>query len=723
MALKTTIKSLKEGFVVLYGDNSRDLRETEVFSTREAAEEKAKNLRAAYSIVQIFEAEKDHTEQLNRITESIEQHLDLDKLFTWIDNNKEEALEAWYEFEDEEANFNALRVVENFLTSIDIDFVSLDTEYGNKILEFTDKNIDSIIKKMEKVEYNFNDVLIDGNIKENKMEKLKRFKVYVIHGDNEPNPWDEFIIEATSKEEVQKLIDNAHIYVRENIPNVFYDLVIESDGKILHSIDQLAGDSEKDFDYLINELITLELEKEPIKELKESTNNDIKSILRHAYEGSYFTVVGAGGDLKEWFDGLNEMFAEEGIGQIKEYISFTGKDINEWARLTGTNAYADDLTFFAFPLDGLDAGKLPIFKLRFGARWFDDIVDNNANREGFHPMGKSHYDENLKESTVKELDKLTQEEKTYLLDYMGYNFAEKDEDKEEILADISPESILSNLSDETRDWSNEDVAANDVIEFAKHLSLLATIAKKLESGVLKESEEKLIKYAIDMIHWEPVTYLPEWAQIVDDNGYPIIVKAPKNASLEDIKDELIKLSVDENVTADIEGDFEFNIEDIDYRVADESETKIEESQEVQSTLTMLKQHKDFKDLEDGTIMKIIRCYARNNSTKPDDVDAVEIIDFIKNLGGWGPFVLEYVDSKGLGQSVIIELVKKDPKLLKAVKKFADDNNLLGVISSDTQEKEKTDDDYIYNVLDLKDKKVLPDTIKELSRLYYLDEEL
>ena len=30
---------------------------------------------------------------------------------------------------------------------------------------------------------------------------------------------------------------------------------------------------------------------------------------------------------------------------------------------------------------------------------------------------------------------------------------------------------------------------------------------------INESEEKLIKYAIDMIHWEPVTYLPEGAQI------------------------------------------------------------------------------------------------------------------------------------------------------------------------------------------------------------------
>ena len=49
--------------------------------------------------------------------------------------------------------------------------------------------------------------------------------------------------------------------------------------------------------------------------------------------------------------------------------------------LLGSNRYPDDLVFLAFSLDGLDVGKLAMFKLRFGARWFDDIVENNARRE------------------------------------------------------------------------------------------------------------------------------------------------------------------------------------------------------------------------------------------------------------------------------------------------------------------------------------------------------
>ena len=32
-------------------------------------------------------------------------------------------------------------------------------------------------------------------------------------------------------------------------------------------------------------------------------------------------------------------------------------------------------------LDGLDVGKLAIFKLQMGDRWFDDVVDNDLRRE------------------------------------------------------------------------------------------------------------------------------------------------------------------------------------------------------------------------------------------------------------------------------------------------------------------------------------------------------
>ncbi len=49
--------------------------------------------------------------------------------------------------------------------------------------------------------------------------------------------------------------------------------------------------------------------------------------------------------------------------------------------LIGNNAYQDNLTCLMFPLDGLNAGRLAMFRLRMGDKWFDDIVDNNRRRQ------------------------------------------------------------------------------------------------------------------------------------------------------------------------------------------------------------------------------------------------------------------------------------------------------------------------------------------------------
>lgn len=112
-------------------------------------------------------------------------------------------------------------------------------------------------------------------------------------------------------------------------------------------------------------------------ELKEADETKL-----HELENtSAFTIEGAGGDLNEWCVGLNEMLEQRSIGQVKEFYTFSGQLMNETYGLTGSNRYSDDLTFLSFPLDNLDIGKLAMFKLQFGARWLDDIVDNNAARE------------------------------------------------------------------------------------------------------------------------------------------------------------------------------------------------------------------------------------------------------------------------------------------------------------------------------------------------------
>ena len=97
--------------------------------------------------------------------------------------------------------------------------------------------------------------------------------------------------------------------------------------------------------------------------------------------GSWYTITGTGGDIQEWKDGYQKLLTENGIGQISEWADFTGQQMNEQYGLTGDNAYPDDLHFLAFSLDGLDVGKLAIFKLQMDDRWFDDIVANNAERQ------------------------------------------------------------------------------------------------------------------------------------------------------------------------------------------------------------------------------------------------------------------------------------------------------------------------------------------------------
>lgn len=109
--------------------------------------------------------------------------------------------------------------------------------------------------------------------------------------------------------------------------------------------------------------------------------NSKRDMFQVMYDGSWYTIVGAGGDLNEWREGYQRMLTEQGIGKIKEWHTFKGREMNQRYGLTGNNAYPDGLTFLAFSIEGLNVEKLAVFKLRMEDRWFDDIVDNNAARE------------------------------------------------------------------------------------------------------------------------------------------------------------------------------------------------------------------------------------------------------------------------------------------------------------------------------------------------------
>lgn len=83
------------------------------------------------------------------------------------------------------------------------------------------------------------------------------------------------------------------------------------------------------------------------------------------------------GLIEEDFGAALDMCGAEGA---KGYVT-TGKVMNEICHLTGSNAYPDDLTIFSID-------KYKGLAIMVGARWMDDILSSNADREGYYPFKK-----------------------------------------------------------------------------------------------------------------------------------------------------------------------------------------------------------------------------------------------------------------------------------------------------------------------------------------------
>lgn len=81
------------------------------------------------------------------------------------------------------------------------------------------------------------------------------------------------------------------------------------------------------------------------------------------------------GLIEEDFGVVLDMCGAEGA---KGYVT-TGKVMNEICHLTGNNAYPDDLTIFSID-------KYKCLAIMVGARWMDDVISNNAYREGYYPF-------------------------------------------------------------------------------------------------------------------------------------------------------------------------------------------------------------------------------------------------------------------------------------------------------------------------------------------------
>ena len=104
----------------------------------------------------------------------------------------------------------------------------------------------------------------------------------------------------------------------------------------------------------------------------EIINVTTKEQLKELYNCSAMTWEGL---IEEDFETALNMCGAEGA---KGYVT-KGAVMNKICMLTGSNAYPDDLDIFSID-------KFKGLAIMYGARWMDDIIANNADRQGFRPF-------------------------------------------------------------------------------------------------------------------------------------------------------------------------------------------------------------------------------------------------------------------------------------------------------------------------------------------------
>ncbi len=86
---------------------------------------------------------------------------------------------------------------------------------------------------------------------------------------------------------------------------------------------------------------------------------------REGREG--LVLLGCGGDLNEWVEGVTKILVDEGI-------ALTDTPFEEAISLTSTGGRTDLILMFG---ENVDVGKMAIWRLRFGDNsWLSDYVVN-----------------------------------------------------------------------------------------------------------------------------------------------------------------------------------------------------------------------------------------------------------------------------------------------------------------------------------------------------------
>ena len=81
-------------------------------------------------------------------------------------------------------------------------------------------------------------------------------------------------------------------------------------------------------------------------------------------------------------DYFKKNLGEDNLNLPLTLYHWLGSKMNEKYGLTENNAYPEDLNFISIDLDNFkDMEKLATIKIKIGARWLDDIVDNNKFRQ------------------------------------------------------------------------------------------------------------------------------------------------------------------------------------------------------------------------------------------------------------------------------------------------------------------------------------------------------
>ena len=110
----------------------------------------------------------------------------------------------------------------------------------------------------------------------------------------------------------------------------------------------------------------------------EIINVDSKT-LKELVKGSALTIEGlAESSFDEFLDWVKDI---AGLKTRCLYVTKGRLANSEWL-LTGDNAYRNDLNIVSVKLDDIeDRNKIVMARFQVGARWMDDIHDNNVIRE------------------------------------------------------------------------------------------------------------------------------------------------------------------------------------------------------------------------------------------------------------------------------------------------------------------------------------------------------